>query len=38
MVKRWENKRTNLRRAQEVQARINLERGLVMLPSRKRTK
>ena len=37
MVRGWEKERTSLRRAQEVQAGINLERGLIMSPSRKRT-
>ena len=37
MVKRWENERTGLRRAQEIHGKVNLERGLVMSPSRRRT-
>ena len=35
-VKEWEKERTNLRRVHKIRGAINMERGLVLSPSRKR--
>ena len=35
-VKEWEKHRTDMRRAHEIREGINLERGLVLSPARKR--
>ena len=35
-VKEWEKRRTDTRRAHEIREAINMERGLVLSPARKR--